>query len=158
MSGVVHLSEAASIALHTMTVLARAPGRYLAVHELAEQLPVSESHLAKVLQRLVKAGLVESLRGPKGGFLLRGAASETTLLQVYEAIEGRLEVASCVFPTAQGCKACILDDALRDANRLVHERLARTTLAELAGTFRPAALVALGEAPGSSAARPRRRA
>jgi Rrf2 family protein len=155
MSGIVHLSEAASIALHTATVMARAPERYLTVHELAEQLPVSESHLAKVLQRLVKAGLVDSLRGPKGGFLLRRSPDETTLLDVYEAIEGRLSAPGCVFPTAQGCRACILDDALRDASHLVHERLSRTSLAELAGTFRATPLVAIG---GLRDARPRRRA
>lgn len=158
MSGVVHFSEAASIALHTMTVLAGAPERHVTVHEIAEQLPVSEAHLAKVLQRLVKAGLVDSLRGPRGGFLLRGDPRQVTLLRVYEAIEGQLEVASCAFPVAQGCKACILDDALREANGIVHDRLARTTLSDLAATFRPSPLVALGGSPGSAAARARRRA
>jgi Rrf2 family protein len=158
MNGIVHFSEAASIALHTMTVLAGAPERHLTVHEIAEQLPVSETHLAKVLQRLVKAGLVDSLRGPRGGFLLRAAPAAITLLQVYESIEGPLEVASCAFPVAQGCRSCILDDALREANGIVRERLARTTLAELARTFRPSPLVALRARARAAPPRPARRA
>lgn len=137
MSGIIKFSEAASIALHAMTVIAATPDRHVPIRDIAEAMPISEHYLAKVLQRLAKAGLVESVRGPGGGFLLRGEPRRTTLLAVYEAIEGRLEIASCTFPVAQGCKTCILDDVLRDANRIVHDRLARTTLADLEGTFRP---------------------
>jgi Rrf2 family protein len=148
MSGIVKLSEAASIALHAMTLLASEsePGRHVTVKDLASRLPVSEAHLAKVMQRLVKAGLVASVRGPGGGFTLRVDPTATTLLQIYEAIEGKLEVAECLFPERpQACDACILDDALAEANRIVHARLARTCLAALTTAFRPAApLVAVG--------------
>jgi len=157
MNGIVKFSEAASIALHAMTVLGAAPDRHLTVRDIAESMPVSEAHLAKVLQRLAKAGLVGSVRGPNGGFVLRGNPRQITLLAVYEAIEGRLQVASCVFPGSRGCSTCILDDTLRAANQLVRDRLARTTLAHLAGTFRPNTLVALGASPASAAARSRRR-
>lgn len=139
MSGIVKFSEAASIALHTMTVLAAEPDRHVTVKDVAARMPVSEHHLAKVLQRLAKAGLVTSVRGPGGGFLLRGDPARVTLLQVYEAIEGPLEVAECAFPGGAGCGRCILDDALREANGLVKGRLARTTLADLARDFRPRA-------------------
>ncbi len=139
MSGLVKFSEAASIALHTMTVLATAPERHLSVHEIAERMPVSESHLAKVLQRLVKAGLVDSARGPHGGFMLRGDPRQIALLRVYEAIEGRLDVASCMFPDRTDCASCILEDTLRSANQLVRDRLARTALSALVTAFRPRA-------------------
>lgn len=157
MSGIVKFSEAASSALHAMAVLAATPDRHLTIRSIAEAMPTSESYLAKVLQRLAKVGLVESVRGPGGGFVLRGDPRRITLLAVYEAIEGRFEVASCAFPAAQGCKTCILDDALRAADRIVHDRLARTTLADLEGTFRPNALVTLGGSPGSALARSHRR-
>ncbi|HET8775969.1 MAG TPA: Rrf2 family transcriptional regulator [Thermoanaerobaculia bacterium] len=137
MSGIVKFSEAASIALHTMTVLAAAPERHVTVHEIAERMPVSESHLAKVLQRLAKAGLVDSARGPQGGFMLRGDPQQITLLRVYEAIEGRLDVAYCMFPERTDCASCILEDTLRSANQIVHDRLARTALSALVTAFRP---------------------
>jgi Rrf2 family protein len=155
LSGVVKFTEASSIALHTMAILAGDPGRHVSIREVAARLPVSEAHLAKVLQRLARAGLVESVRGPGGGFVLRGDPAKLTLLDVHEAIEGRLEVAACLFDPPQRCGACILGDALRDANALVHARLARTRLADLAHLFPPAgARVALG----GDAARGRRTA
>lgn len=156
MSGIVKFSEAASLALHAMTVLAARADPHLTIRDVAEAMPVSEAYLAKVLQRLAKAGLVESVRGPGGGFRIRGDPRQITLLAVYEAIEGRLGIAACAFPVAQGCKTCILDEALRDANRLVHDRLARTTLADLDGTFRPNPLVTLGGPARTAAARSRR--
>lgn len=134
MNGIVKFSEAASIALHAMALLSASPERALTSHEMAERLPVSQNHLAKVLQRLAKAGLVDSIRGPRGGFLLRGEARQTTLLRVYEAVEGRLELASCLFPDAQNCTDCILGDTVQEANRLVRDRLARTPLSALASS------------------------
>jgi Rrf2 family protein len=154
MSAIVKLSEAASIALHAMALLASGADGHVTVKDLASRLSVSEAHLAKVMQRLVKAGLVASVRGPGGGFALRADPAATTLLQIYEAIEGRLEVARCMFPDRrEACTACILDDALAEANRIVHARLERTHLAQLTSTFHPgASLVALGR---PNPARPR---
>ncbi len=147
MNGIVRFSEAASIALHAMIVLAadssREGGRLLTVREIAEGLPVSEHHLARVLQRLAKAGLVASVRGPAGGFSLRGDAARITLLDVYEAVEGRLTVPTCLFPVGEGCASCILDDTLAAANRLVREKLAGTPLSKLTPSFRTGGLVAL---------------
>ena len=70
MSGSLKISEAASLALHTMVYLAGDPSAHYPAGRLAEALCVSEAHLAKVLQRLVKAGMLVSVRGPKGGFRL----------------------------------------------------------------------------------------
>ncbi len=158
MSGIVKLSEAASIALHAMTLLAARADDHVSVKDLASRLPVSETHLAKVLQRLVKAGLVTSVRGPGGGFALRAEPRATTLLQIYEAIEGKLEVAECMFSQRPAsCGACILDDALAEANRIVHARLARTRLSQLTNTFASGApLVALGRPKPASHHPPRR--
>jgi Rrf2 family protein len=158
MSSVVKLSEAASIALHAMTLIAAREDEHVSVKDLASRLPVSETHLAKVLQRLVKAGLVTSVRGPGGGFALRADPRATTLLQIYEAIEGKLEVAECMFSERPAtCGACILDDALAEANRIVHARLARTRISELTATFAPGTpLVALGRPKPASPQRSRR--
>jgi len=159
MSGVVRFTEASSIALHTMAILAARPDRHVTVSEVAATLPISENHLAKVLQRLARAGLVESVRGPRGGFLLRGDPAKITLLDVHEAIEGRFEVAACLFSPPSCSGDCVLGDTLREANALVHSRLARTRLTDVvhALALRPA-LVALGRsAPGSPEPHARRR-
>ena len=63
---------------------------------MADGLSASEAHLAKVLQRLAKAGLVTGTRGPGGGFRLTRPAKEISAREVYEAIEGRLQVERCM--------------------------------------------------------------
>jgi Rrf2 family protein len=159
MSAVVKFTEASSIAMHTMALLAARKDRHVTVGEIAASLPVSENHLAKVLQRLTRAGLVEGLRGPGGGFLLRGDPAEITLLQVHEAIEGRFEVSGCLFSPPKCCGNCILGDATREANALVHARLARTRLADVVHVFTPRPAPAAPEetAPGTARQRPRAR-
>ncbi len=94
MSKIVHLTEAVSIAFHSMVLVARS-NKPLNVLEISEKISSSKHHVAKVMQRLVKAGFVGSLRGPSGGFSLKKNASEIALLSIYEAIEGNLESGEC---------------------------------------------------------------
>lgn len=92
----IRISEAASLAVHGMALLAAAgPGR-LSVETMAKQTAASQAHLAKVLQRLAKAELVEAVRGPGGGYSLARPAEDISLLEVYEAIEGPLPEQSCL--------------------------------------------------------------
>ena len=70
METILKMSEAVSIALHASALLASDPGTKLSNKQIAGRLHVSEAHLSKVLQRLVKVGLVRSMKGPKGGFVL----------------------------------------------------------------------------------------
>lgn len=135
MGGVVKFTEAASLALHTMSYLAVEADRLVSVREVAELLEVSENHLAKVMQRLSRAGLASSTRGPKGGFVLARAAREITLLEVYEAIEGPLDVHHCLFPSPRCTGDCILGDVVGSANAAVRTHLARTHLSDLTRIF-----------------------
>ncbi len=130
------ISEAAAIALHAMTFIAAAPGKHHAVHEIAESLRVSEAHLAKLLQRLMRLGLVSSVRGPGGGYSLARSPEEITLLDIVEAIEGPLDAIDCIMPerTCTG-GACILGGLLETINKRVREYLGGTNLDELAGIY-----------------------
>ncbi len=130
-------SDAVAIALHAAAYLAANGGRLASAKEIARAISASEAHLAKVLQRLAKAGVVASVRGPRGGFTLSRAPEKTPLLAVYEAIEGPLEVCSCLFSTPIcGGKRCIFRGLVRSLNEQVHEYLNRTTLAEAAAVYR----------------------
>ena len=94
MSRYFHLSEAASLAIHSLGIVALGRDRLHTVRELAGKLNASEAHLAKVMQRLVKTGFVESHRGPSGGFALTKKPEEITLYNIFSAIEGE-EPAEC---------------------------------------------------------------
>ena len=65
MAELVRMSEATAIGLHAMIVLARAD-QPLSATAAAENLEVSIAHLSKVLQTLVRSGLLEARRGPNG--------------------------------------------------------------------------------------------
>ncbi len=94
MSKIVTLSEAASIALHSMVLIARSETK-LNVNQISEAIESSKHHVAKVMQRLAKEDFVASNRGPSGGFVLKQEPSEISLLMIYEAIEGKVAIQSC---------------------------------------------------------------
>jgi Rrf2 family protein len=95
MSKIVSISEAASIALHAMILIARSKGNSVNVDHIAEITQSSRHHVAKVLQRLSKDGFVGSFRGPSGGFYLTKDSANITLLEIYESIEGKVTTSSC---------------------------------------------------------------
>jgi len=137
MSHVLKVSEAASLAMHAAVMLAANSDRLTSNAEAAAVLGVSEAHLSKVLQRLAHAGLVKALRGPRGGFALARPAGRVTLLQVYEAIEGKLTPSSCLLGkrVCDG-RNCILGSLLDSTNRMVREYLAGTRLSDLTSVYR----------------------
>ena len=95
MSRYFHLSEAASLAIHSLGIVALEADKLHTVRELAGKLNASEAHLAKVFQRLVKTDLVISHRGPHGGFRLKREPEEITLLEIFNAIEGPVRPDIC---------------------------------------------------------------
>lgn len=131
------ISDAASLALHTMVLLAANQDRLVSNREIATTLKVSEAHLSKVLQRLAKVGIVSSIRGPKGGFRLGKMGDSISLLQVYEAIEGPLLYNDCLL-TNKICKTtdCVIGTLLNDINKQVKKYLEDTTLKKLAKIFK----------------------
>jgi Rrf2 family protein len=135
MANMLRISEAASLALHTMALLASNSGAKQTTWEIAKTLRVSEAHLAKVLQRLGRAGLVKSQRGPGGGFSLGRAPDTITLLDVYEATEGPLQPPGCLLgrPACNG--SCILGGLLEQVGAEIRDYFAQTRLSDLKGQF-----------------------
>jgi len=137
MASPLKISEAASLALHTMVLLAAEKKKNLATRDIAARLRVSEAHLAKVLQRLGRAGLVRSRRGPGGGFTLGRDAKSITLLDVYEVTEGPLVSQDCLMGEKACQGQCILGGLLTSLGEQVRDYLSRNTLADMTGVFPP---------------------
>lgn len=115
MSGIINMSEAAILALHSMALIAKQKNRVLNIKEIAKELNASENHLSKVMQRLAKSGFVTSTRGPKGGFLLYKKSSDITFLDIYEAIEGKFIIQKCMLNKSKcSYTRCILDNLNND--------------------------------------------
>ena len=92
MKGILRLSEAASMGYHALAVLAGSPDGFMTAGEISKMISGSEAHLAKVMRRLVRAGLASSTRGPGGGFKIARKADAISLLDIYEAIEGKFQL------------------------------------------------------------------
>jgi Rrf2 family protein len=97
LSKVVHISEAASIAIHSLAIIASSP-RKMNARQIALLTGSSLNHLSKVMQLLVKSEYLTSNRGPSGGFTLKKPAVEISLLEIYEFIEGAIECQFCGIP------------------------------------------------------------
>ena len=136
MANVLRISEAATLALHTLALLAARPGVIMSTHKIAARLEASEAHLAKVLQRLARMGLVRSIRGARGGFLLGKKPEEVTLLEAYEAIDGPLRPNTCLMGH-KVCRdrGCILGNLLEEINHDVKQRLSSQRLSDLLHVF-----------------------
>jgi Rrf2 family protein len=90
------LSEGVEWALHCCTVLALVPeGRALPASRLAEFHGVPTAYLAKHLQALSRAGVIESVPGQRGGYRLARPADEITLYDVVSAVEGSAPAFRC---------------------------------------------------------------
>ena len=135
MSHLLKISEAGSLALHTMVLLACQSQKTLSSHEIASFIGCSEAHLSKVMQRLAKTGLVTSRRGPGGGFSLKKRPEDTSLMEVFEAIEGPLSPTECLLarPVCNG--NCILGELTRGIDNQAREYFAQKMLSAFTGAF-----------------------
>jgi Rrf2 family protein len=81
------LQTSSRIAIYAVLELARDQERQLSAAEIAETYGVSIHHLAKVLNTLVRSGLVKSVRGAGGGYMFTGSVKRTTLLDIISLFE-----------------------------------------------------------------------
>jgi Rrf2 family protein len=94
MAKFISISEAASLAIHSMSLIAAGDAK-LNVNQIAEITGSSRNHLAKVLQTLVKYDFLVSNRGPKGGFELKRSADQISLFEIYQLMEGVIDRNHC---------------------------------------------------------------
>jgi Rrf2 family protein len=107
MNTLFNLSEAATIALHSLAIIGNSEER-MNVNMLAEKTRFSKNHLAKILNILVKNRYLTSERGPNGGFVLGVDASKVSLFEILEIIDGKIEPFQCTIT----CTNCYFDNCL----------------------------------------------
>ncbi len=129
------LTRAADYAARVMIQLAMLPiGTRSSRSALARASEVPEQFLAKILQALVRSGLVVSQRGASGGFALGRPPAEVTMLDVLSAVEGPLFLNRCVNP-AEGCNRhswCAAHELWVEAQAAMVEVLRKRSILELA--------------------------
>ncbi|MFI6056054.1 RrF2 family transcriptional regulator [Streptomyces violascens] len=136
------LSGGVEWALHCCVVLTAA-GEPVPAARLAALHDVSPSYLAKQMQALSRAGLVRSVQGKSGGYVLIRQAHDITLLDVVQAVDGASPAFVCTeirqrgplaTPPEQCTKQCPIARAMGMADAAWRASLASVTIADLAGS------------------------
>jgi Rrf2 family transcriptional regulator, cysteine metabolism repressor len=100
-------STKAEYGIRVMVELARQPGEEpIPLAEIAERGGLPLAYLEHLVARLRKADLVTSRRGSRGGYLLARPASEITMAEVVEALEGSIAPIECISEAADGSIVC----------------------------------------------------
>ncbi|MEU1689961.1 Rrf2 family transcriptional regulator [Micromonospora sp. NPDC005707] len=108
------LNRSTDMALRIAMLTAASPAR-TTVDELATQLALPRSHVAKVVQRLQRLGVLVTIRGRSGGVAFAEHAAELTVGHVVRAFEGDAEVVNCEQPACPLVAGCRLRGELRRA-------------------------------------------
>ncbi len=106
------------------------------IKDISEKQQMSVTYLEQILHRLKKAGLVKSIRGAKGGYVLAQQGDKITVSQVIRALDGPISISQCDFPKRREkscvgpsvCSSRILWKKLED---LIEGALSSVTLADL---------------------------
>ncbi len=125
MNTLIHASEGAYLALHGLVIVAESAPDRVNIKTLAEKLHASEAHLAKVFQKLNKADIVESVRGPSGGFTLKVNPTNISFLDIIETIDGKVNIHGCPF----GKTKCVFNKCI------FNEKVSKITV-ELADAYK----------------------
>jgi Rrf2 family protein len=148
------LSDGVEWGVHVCTLLAALPdGTALPAAKLAEYHGVPAAYLAKHLQALAAAGVLETVKGARGGYRLARPPAEITVLEVVEAIDGDESAFRCTeirrrgplaMPAREYTKMCGIHAAFERADAAWRQVLAETSVADLfIGLFRDVPRAAL---------------
>ncbi len=120
--------------LRMLMRMASAPQRAFSTADLAAEFGLSRNHLAKIMQRLSGAGLIETRRGGGGGAALAHPAEQISLGRIVRLLEHDQPLVEC-FGSNCACTldgACKLKGRLRAAEDAFFADLDRATLADIA--------------------------
>ncbi len=106
--------------------------------EIAARQGLSEGHIEQVFQRLKRARIVKSMRGPAGGYHLARHEAEITIGDVIRAVDGPIRLVLCVSdndgPPAKRCErmhSCVTRSIWQSASALLMKAFDSVTLADL---------------------------
>ena len=127
----VMISSTAQYALRAALFLASGDGGFVSRSKIAEAATVPHDYLLKVLNELDSAGIVESRRGPGGGYRLTASPADITVLQIVLVVDSIPRFTTCPLGIPGHAKLCSLHQLLDDASRSVEKVFGETTLEDL---------------------------
>ena len=103
---------------------------HVALNSIAERNDISPQYLEQVFAALRRAGIVKSIKGPQGGYLLNHPAEKITVAEILEALDGTYHIAD-EESDCKGIAAAIQTRVIDEVNRQLDQILINLTLADL---------------------------
>ncbi len=145
------ISKTAEYALRAVLYLALEGGasRPLRAHEVAEALQVPANYLSKTLHQLARAGVLNSGRGPRGGFSLARPPGELALADILEPLDPAWLESACLLgnPRCSDQQSGPLHQRWKEVREPVRRFFSETTLADVLEGVAPELLRAGGDTP-----------
>lgn len=114
---------------------ATSSGSPVALADIAERQEISLSYLEQLFAKLRKGGLVRSVRGPGGGYLLAYPADATRIADIILAVDEPIRTTRCANGTPQGCRTnrsrCLTHDLWEELGNQIHMYLSSVTVADV---------------------------
>ncbi len=130
----IKLSRLADYGVVVLTNLAREQGVLKTASGLSEQTNLPEPTVAKVLKLLAKGGLVKSVRGVNGGYVMERSADEISVSEVITALDGPVALTACIEGNEDDCRiseTCNLHGCWDGVNSAISSALEQMKLTEL---------------------------
>ncbi len=130
------LSTKGRYAVMAMVDLARhSSGSPVALSDIADRQEISLSYLEQLFAKLRRGGLVRSVRGPGGGYLLARAIDATRISDIIVAVDEPIEATRCHVGSAAGCHTdksrCLTHDLWEELGNQIHLYLSSVTLEDV---------------------------
>ena len=107
---------------------------YITLKEVAQRQDISEKYLESIVKELVKAGMLDALRGKGGGYRLARAPEQISVLAVLKLMEGSLVPVACLEEGSKPCRrmaACRTLPLWQGLNEVVNDYLSRYSIRDL---------------------------
>ena len=112
-------------------------GSPVALADIADRQEISLSYLEQLFARLRRGGLVKSVRGPGGGYLLARPAEQTRVSDIILAVDEPIRATRCAPGSPSGCRVnrtrCLTHDLWEELSNQIHLYLSSVTVADVVG-------------------------
>jgi Rrf2 family iron-sulfur cluster assembly transcriptional regulator len=113
----------------------RSEGKPVALADIAERQEISLSYLEQLFAKLRKGGLVKSVRGPGGGYMLSQTPERTRISDIILAVDEPIRATRCAPGSPEGCRInksrCLTHDLWEELGHQIHLYLSAVTLADV---------------------------
>lgn len=116
-------------------IAAHTEGKPIALADVAERQEISLSYLEQLFGKLRRGGLVKSVRGPGGGYLLAHGAKDTRISDIILSVDEPIKTTRCTPGSPAGCKSnksrCLTHDLWQELGNNIYLYLNSVSLADV---------------------------